>query len=87
MAIWRLHNKSNTEVGYTLLPQVYHQIDTVSLSSLVTRIGGFWTSISKLTFIVASLFLMQKMFESQATQICQRQENSIPNRADLKDKA
>ena len=48
------------------IPMRHTTVETINLSSLLTAIGGYWTGISAVTFILVSSLLHSKVIKKQA---------------------
>ena len=70
-----LGNTTNSLKGFgSVCPMRVYSVDTVSFTSILTKVGGFWSTISATAFFTLSLFLYQQHLLSQAKIIKQRQD-------------
>ena len=51
------------------------EIETKTLTIILSNIGGFWTIISVATFAVLSFFMFDSLLKSQAKVIVEKQED------------
>lgn len=70
----RLENPLSSDGIYTQLPLELFVLETVSLSEVLSKIGGLWTAVSSFTFLIASLFLYKNMLQQQAVIIQKNQQ-------------
>lgn len=64
---------------YTGLPMVMHHINLYNMQLLLSSLGGFWASISSITFLFLSMFLYEHMLKQEAKVIW---EDTIVKRAE-----